>query len=124
MGRNRPTARTWHRPALVLALVASLLVAAPAEAAKKQKRSFRFGDRSLSVGAKGKDVRFLQRALTRLGIPTGIDGAFGKRTRRSVKTLEAQKGWPVNGVVSKKEAKRIKKLLLIPRMSGGYFVQG
>src|ERR687897_3658548 len=89
---------------------------------RKAKRSF--GSRALAPGAKGKDVRFLERALTRLGIPTGIDGAFGKGTRRSVKALEAQKGWPVNGVVSKKEAKRIKKILGKRRVSGGYFVQG
>jgi peptidoglycan hydrolase-like protein with peptidoglycan-binding domain len=112
----------WSACAIAaLALLVALAPATPATA-KKTKRPF--GSRALVPGAKGKDVRFLQRALTRLGIPTGIDGAFGKGTRRSVKTLEAQKGWPVNGVVSKKESKRIKKLLLIPRVSGGYFVQG
>jgi peptidoglycan hydrolase-like protein with peptidoglycan-binding domain len=61
-----------------LALLVALPPATPA-AAKKAKRPF--GSRALVPGAKGKDVRFLQRALTRLGIPTGIDGAFGKGTR-------------------------------------------
>jgi murein DD-endopeptidase MepM/ murein hydrolase activator NlpD len=106
---------------LALALVAALLFAPPAEA-KKKKRSFRFGERALSVGAKGKDVRFLQRALTRLGVSTGIDGAFGKGTFRSMKAFERQRGWPVNGRVSKKEAKKIKKLLARP--ASGYYLFG
>jgi murein DD-endopeptidase MepM/ murein hydrolase activator NlpD len=106
---------------LALALVAALLLAPPAEA-KKKKRSYRFGERALSVGAKGKDVRFLQRALTRLGVGTGIDGAFGKGTFRSMKAFERQRGWPVNGRVSKKEAKKIKKLLARP--ASGYYLFG
>jgi murein DD-endopeptidase MepM/ murein hydrolase activator NlpD len=78
----------------------------------------------LAPGSKGKDVRYLQRALTRLGIGTAIDGAYGKGTTRSVKALETQRGWPVNGVVSRKDAKRIRKLITKRRVSGSYFVQG
>jgi murein DD-endopeptidase MepM/ murein hydrolase activator NlpD len=72
----------------------------------------------------GKDVRFLQRALTRLGISTAIDGAYGKGTRRSVESLESQRSWPVNGIVSRKDAKRITKLLSKGSVSGSYLVQG
>jgi murein DD-endopeptidase MepM/ murein hydrolase activator NlpD len=114
---RRPIARI----ALTLALVAGLLAAAPAPAAKK-KRSYAFGARALSVGAKGKDVRFLQRAMTRLGVSTGVDGAFGKGTFRSVKALERQRGWPVDGRVSKKDARRIKKLLR--KRPSGYYLLG
>jgi murein DD-endopeptidase MepM/ murein hydrolase activator NlpD len=117
--RTRPSPRYL---ALVLALVAGLLLASPVGAAKKHKRVFRFGERALSVGAKGKDVRLLQRALTRLGVSTGIDGAFGKGTFRSVKAFERQRGWPVNGRVTKKEAKKIKKLLARP--ASGYYLFG
>lgn len=113
--------RSFACAIIVLTLLVALAPATPVTA-KKAKRPF--GSRVLAPGAKGKDVRFLQRALTRLGVPTGIDGAFGKGTRRSVKALEAQKAWPVNGVVSRKEAKRIRKLLRKRRVSGGYFVQG
>lgn len=95
---------------------------APAAAKKKHKPVFHFGDRALSVGAKGKDVRFLQRALTKLGVSTGIDGAFGKSTFQSVKKFERQRAWPVDGRVSKKEAKRIKKLLAKP--ASGYYLFG
>jgi len=110
MGRHGP--RSF---ACALAALALFVLAAPtpsAVAAKgKHHRVFKFGSRPLAPGSRGKDVRFLQRALTRLGIATGVDGAYGKGTMKSVKSLEQQKGWPVNGVVSKKDAKRIKRLL-------------
>jgi murein DD-endopeptidase MepM/ murein hydrolase activator NlpD len=85
---------------------------------------FRFGTRPLAPGTKGKDVRYLQRALTTLGVATSIDGVFGKGTFKSVETFEGQHGWPVNGLVSKKDAKRIQKLLTKSRASGSYFVVG
>jgi murein DD-endopeptidase MepM/ murein hydrolase activator NlpD len=117
---------------LACALAALALIVSPATAtptagvAKKGKhhRVFKFGARKLHPGIRGKDVRFLQRALSRLGIPTSIDGAFGKGTYRSVKAFERQRGWPVNGVLSKKEARKIKKILARRRVSGGYFVEG
>jgi murein DD-endopeptidase MepM/ murein hydrolase activator NlpD len=105
-----------------LALVAVLLLGPAAEAKKPKKRVFRFGDRALSVGLKGKDVRFLQRALTRLGVATSVDGAFGKGTFRSVKAFERQRAWPVDGRVTKKEARKIKKLLHRP--ASGYYLFG
>ena len=118
MGSARP--RT-----LVCAVLAIALIAAPPSAsAAKPKHKHPFGSRVLGPGSKGKDVRYLQRSLTRLGIATAIDGAFGKATRRSVEALESQRGWPVNGVVSRKEAKRIRKLVAKRAVSGSYFVAG
>jgi murein DD-endopeptidase MepM/ murein hydrolase activator NlpD len=123
MGMGRP--RSFACALAALALLAYAAPAAPAVAAKgKQQRVHKFGSRPLGTGAKGKDVRFLQRALTRLGIATTVDGAYGKGTRKSVKTLERQRAWPLNGVVSKKDAKRIKKLLTKAQVSGAYFVEG
>jgi len=122
MGKGRP--RVLACVLLALALVVTL---APGDAAAKRKghaRVFVFGSRTLKAGSKGKDVRYLQRALTRLGVATSVDGAFGKGTYKAVKTLERQRGWPVNGVVSKKDAKKIKKLLAKRRVSGGYFILG
>ncbi|MGH2957127.1 MAG: M23 family metallopeptidase [Solirubrobacterales bacterium] len=76
-------------------------------AAKKK-----FGKRVLKAGMRGKDVRVLQRSLTRLELRTSVDGRFGKVTRRNVRALERRQGWlPVNGRVSRKEAKRIKRLV-------------
>ena len=118
MASNKPRS-------VVCAVVAVALIAAlPPAAEAKLKHKHPFGSRVLRPGAKGKDVRYLQRALTRLGIATAIDGAFGKGTKRSVKTLETQRGWPVNGVVSRKDANRIRKLIAKRRVSGSFFVQG
>jgi murein DD-endopeptidase MepM/ murein hydrolase activator NlpD len=118
MGLPRPRS-------LVCALVAVALIAAlPSAVHAKPRHKHAFGSRVLRPGLQGKDVRYLQRALTRLGISTAIDGAFGKGTTRSVKSLEAQRGWPVNGIVSRGDAKRIKKLVTKRRVSGSYFVQG
>ena len=118
MGSPRPRS-------LVCALVAVALIAVlPATADAKPSHEHPFGSRVLRAGMKGKDVRYLQRALTKLGISTAIDGAFGKGTKRSVRALEAQRGWPVNGIVSRRDAKRISKLLTKRRVSGSFFVQG
>jgi peptidoglycan hydrolase-like protein with peptidoglycan-binding domain len=117
-------ARSFACALVVFALVAALAPATPASG-KKGKGKHPFGSRVLRTGMKGKDVRFLQRALSTIGVATRIDGAFGKGTKRSVKALEAQRGWqPVDGVVSKKDAGRIKKLLAKGRVSGGFYVQG
>jgi murein DD-endopeptidase MepM/ murein hydrolase activator NlpD len=121
MGKGRP--RVLACVLLALALVLTLALAQPA-VAKHKRQVFVFGNRILKPGTRGKDVRYLQRALTRLGVATSVDGAFGKGTFKSVKALERQRGWPVNGVVSKKDAKKIKKLLAKRRVSGGYFVLG
>jgi murein DD-endopeptidase MepM/ murein hydrolase activator NlpD len=109
-----------------LAACALLVLAAPAvpAAAKKRAKAHPFGSRLLGPGTRGKDVRFLQRALTRLGVPTSVDGAFGKRTYLSVRSFEQQHGWPVDGRISKKDAKKIRSLLMKRRVTGGYFVLG
>jgi len=106
-------------------VVALLLIAAlPHAAEAKPKHKHPFGSRVLQPGTKGKDVRYLQRALTRLGVTTAVDGAYGKGTMKSVEALESQVGWPVNGVVSRKDAKRIRKLVVKRSVSGSFFVQG
>jgi murein DD-endopeptidase MepM/ murein hydrolase activator NlpD len=124
MGTGR--SRSFACVLAALALVALVAQAPPSAAAGKGRKHqvHRFGTRPLARGAKGKDVRYLQRALSRLGVSTPIDGVFGKGTFRSVEAFENQHGWPVNGVISKKEARRIKKLLAHRRVSGSYFTQG
>jgi murein DD-endopeptidase MepM/ murein hydrolase activator NlpD len=124
MGIGRP--RSFACAVVALALVAVTAPAAPEAMAAKGKHShvFRFGTRQLGRGAKGKDVRYLQRSLSQLGVATPIDGVFGKGTFKNVKAFELANGWPVDGVISKKEAKRIKKMLATRRVTGGYFVEG
>jgi murein DD-endopeptidase MepM/ murein hydrolase activator NlpD len=123
MGTGRP--RSFAGALVALALLAVVAPPAPASAKPKGKHHvFTFGSRSLARGIKGKDVRYLQRALTRLGIATSIDGVYGKATFNAVEALESQKGWPVNGVVSRKDAGRIKKLLANATVAGSYLVAG
>jgi murein DD-endopeptidase MepM/ murein hydrolase activator NlpD len=74
-------------------------------------RAAAFGSRSLRMGSRGKDVRHLQRVLTTLGFATTVTGSFDLYTRKSVRRLERSKGWPVDGHVSKQDARRIRKLL-------------
>jgi murein DD-endopeptidase MepM/ murein hydrolase activator NlpD len=105
-------------------IAVALIAALQATTEAKPKHKHPFGSRVLAPGTKGKDVRYLQRALTRLGISTAVDGAYGKGTMKSVEALESQRAWPVNGVVSRRDAKRISKLVSKVRVSGAYFVQG
>jgi murein DD-endopeptidase MepM/ murein hydrolase activator NlpD len=124
MGLTRP--RSFVCALLALALIGATTGAALADARAKSKphRTFAFGTRLLGPGTKGKDVRYLQHALGKLGVVTTVDGAFGKSTRRSVMALESRQGWPVDGQVSRKDAKRIKRLLASRKVSGSFFIFG
>lgn len=97
-------------PTFAAALAASLaLAAAGALVAPSPAESYKLGQRTLKQGMKGKDVRGLQRGLTRLKLRTPADGRFGKTTKRNVIRLEKRLGWrPVNGRVTRVEAKRIR----------------
>jgi peptidoglycan hydrolase-like protein with peptidoglycan-binding domain len=68
------------------------------------------GIRRLTVGAKGRDVIVLQKDLTKLGYAAASDGEFGPRTRVSVRLFERSAGLKVDGVVSSKEARTLKKI--------------
>src|SRR3954451_21595281 len=69
----------------------------------------RFGHRTLRKGMHGSDVRTLQRYLTRVGHDTDADGEFGRGTGRSVKAFERDEGRRANGVVSRSDARLLKK---------------
>jgi cell wall-associated NlpC family hydrolase len=89
-------------PACKLALAAALAAnVTPAVAA--------FGDRPLRMGSQGHDVRVLQSWLTQLGNPTLVDGVFGRATRRSVLLYERAAGLRVNGRVSRREARGMRR---------------
>lgn len=108
---------------IVLAVCAAFLMLANAAPAAK------FGSRPLKMGSKGKDVRVLQRSLTRLGHSTPVTGYFWRMTKRSTKKLERKRGWRVDGQVSRKDAARISELAaktpMAPTSSGSvYFVRG
>ena len=91
--------------ALVVALIATVAVAVLLVAAGSALAAF--GQRTLRMGSRGPSVRTLQFDLTALGFPTPVDGKFGRRTKNNVKRWERRNDKPVNGVVSKGDAKRI-----------------
>ena len=106
--------------ALAAAAICALAFAAAAPAAQ-------FGTRTLKMGSKGKDVRVLQKSLTRLGGSTPVTGYFGSITRRNTKKLERRQGWRVDGKVTRKDAERIKKLVAeapkVPTGTGSVYFQ-
>lgn len=84
---------------------ACTLVLASAFAIHATPAAADFGDRSLTNGARGNDVRVLQSTLTRLGHETAVDGIFGRATRRSVRGYERAEDLRVDGRVSRLQAR-------------------
>jgi murein DD-endopeptidase MepM/ murein hydrolase activator NlpD len=116
-----------RRLTIAVIAVAAAIAALPAAAAEAgPKKKFNFGSRTLRTGMAGKDVRVLQKSLNSLAITTPVTGRFRPVTRKAVKKLEKRQRWAVNGIVTKKEAKRIRRLLARGHGSvffvfGGYY---
>jgi cell wall-associated NlpC family hydrolase len=91
----------------LVAFVAALVVLVPASIADAAGHNT-FGARTLKKGSHGRDVRVLQDFLNRAGFATGVDGSFGAGTRRAVRGWELDSALPVNGVVSRSDAKRLR----------------
>lgn len=91
-----------------LACGASLL-APPADV---DARFVRFGDRPLERGDQGREVRVLQRWMSRVGVETEVDGIFGRRTLRSVRRYERRFDLRVDGRVSRPQARGLRKRAL------------
>ena len=105
MTRPRPsTPGAAFVACLILALTGPAGLADPPPA-----DAYKLGQRKLKMGMHGKDVRALQRKLSRLKLRVEADGSFGKATKRRAVTAEKRWGWrPVNGKLSRREIKRIK----------------
>jgi cell wall-associated NlpC family hydrolase len=67
-----------------------------------------FGDRPLREGSRGHDVRVLQDFLTRVGLVTTVDGQFGPKTARRVRSWERRSDVRVNGRVSRRDARKLR----------------
>src|SRR3954467_9657518 len=99
----RKRLRAGVRTGTVVAMAALLSLPATALA--------RFGDRTLSTGSTGHDVRVLQSWLDKMGFHTGIDGAFGRHTRWSLRRFEQAKRLRVNGVLSPDDARVMRQAM-------------
>jgi hypothetical protein len=97
--------KTRARARISTAIAVLGLIAMPATALA------RFGDRTLSTGSTGHDVRVLQSWLDKMGFHTGIDGAFGRHTRWALRRFEQAKGLPVNGVLSPSDAAAMRQAM-------------
>ena len=86
-------------------LAVALLV--PGQASAK-KKSWAFGERTLKQGHNGKDVKTLQKYLTRIGIAMEADGAFGAGTKAAVRIFEQAQRRKVDGKVTRTDARVIK----------------
>ncbi len=63
----------------------------------------RYGSRALVRPMHGKDVKVLQQLLTQWGLPTTVDGAFGRRTTSRVRSWERHSARPINGRMNRRE---------------------
>jgi murein DD-endopeptidase MepM/ murein hydrolase activator NlpD len=79
----------------------------PAAAAVAPTASSLLGTRSLRVGARGADVRELQRILRKRGLKVSVDGAFGHRTSEAVKALQRRFRMRPTGVANAAFLKRL-----------------
>ncbi len=96
--------RTLAIALAVAGAVVPTFSAAPADAAR-----LTLGDRNLRQGMAGRDVRVLQDFLTRVGLETGVDGQYGPATRRRVKSWERRSERRVNGRMSRRDGRKLRK---------------
>jgi peptidoglycan hydrolase-like protein with peptidoglycan-binding domain len=68
----------------------------------------RFGADTLQVGDRGRDVKIAQKYLTKAGIPTTVDGVYGRGTASKVKRFERAQDLAVDGKLSPSDAGALK----------------
>jgi len=95
---------------IVVSISALLALALLAPSAAQAKR-YTFGDRPLSVGKRGHDVRVLQRFLTRAGHPSTVDGVFGGGTRASLRGFERDQRRREDGRASRGDARALRDVV-------------
>jgi cell wall-associated NlpC family hydrolase len=83
----------------VAATCALTLLVATAQAAPRS-----FGSRVLAQPMRGPDVKTLQQLLTEWGLPTAIDGQFGRHTKLRVRSWERNSARRIDGRVSRADA--------------------
>ncbi len=89
-------------PALVVTAFVAVLAPSPASAAD-------LGERPLSPGMRGQDVKQLQLWLVRLGLPVQRDGDYGAATELAVRRYERQEGLPEDALVDRDQAREMRR---------------
>jgi len=105
---NRTTTQLKRRPdrvafwAVLLGvfMLFMAVVTAQADAAKWQRATL--GDRVLSKGTAGNDVKTLQMLLTRRGFEVPSTGYFGTVTKRKLRGFQRSRGLTADGIVGPK----------------------
>jgi len=78
------------------------------------------GDRTLSQGSKGSEVKDLQKKLVQLGYQSGkIDGVYGKSTAAAVKRFQSNRGLKADGIAGTKTISELKRLTGESKTSSG-----
>jgi hypothetical protein len=101
--------------AAAAAVCGAMPIATTAQAAPKS-----YGSRALAKPMRGPDVRELQRLLTTWGLPTEIDGQFGRHTKLRVRSWERNSDRRVNGRVSRREARALRDAVARGETLPGY----
>lgn len=69
------------------------------------------GDRVLSQGSSGQEVKDLQKKLSQLGYSVGtIDGKFGATTEQALRRFQKNRGIKVDGIFGTETASELKKV--------------
>jgi len=90
----------------------ALPIAAPAASAKRSPRFTHVGQRVLKLGMTGRDVKELQRALSKAGFRLKADGAFGPGTKAAVQRFQrAANLKPASGRVGSRTALALRRVL-------------
>lgn len=96
--------------------------AAAAVAKRPRMVKARYASRVMRTGMAGTDVLKLQRHLVQLQLPASPDAVFGPATRKAVVGFERSRKIPVDGVVQRKEAKRIQAAAKRKRVASGPYI--
>jgi peptidoglycan hydrolase-like protein with peptidoglycan-binding domain len=79
---------------------------------KPKLKARHLGDRMpLRRGMKGHDVKILQDFLNRIGIKVGIDGSYGTRTYRAVRSFQERAELRVDGVLRIDSINRLRDVM-------------
>jgi hypothetical protein len=94
---------------LATALAVAGAVVPTFSVAEAEAARLTLGDRNLRQGMVGRDVRVLQDFLTRVGVMTRVDGHYGPKTARRVKSWERRSDRKVNGRMSRHDQRKLRR---------------